>query len=211
MARIKLTKYNLIEAVEKASQVFKNGNAVIFPTDTLYALGVDALNINAVERFFALKKRLPNKPVPLFVKDIQMAKELAFIDKKHEKILWKLWPGIFTFIFFKKNKISSRISGETEKVGLRIPDNFFAQALLNKFNSPITASSANISGMEATTDLDKIIKQFSMYSLTPDLIIDAGILKNIEPSTVVDMTSKEPKLLRINQTTLAKMQEIFDI
>lgn len=211
MPRIKLTKDNLIEVIEVAVRVIKQGNAVIFPTDTLYALGVDAFNIDAVERFFALKKRAASKPVPLFVKDIQTAKALAFIDKKQEKILEKLWPGPFTFIFYKKNKVSLRISGGTQKVGLRIPDSPFARSLLNRFDSPVTASSANISGIEATTNLDEIIKQFSSYSVAPDLIIDAGSLKNFEPSTVVDMTSKEPKILRMNQTTLAKMQEIFDI
>ncbi|OGZ62005.1 MAG: threonylcarbamoyl-AMP synthase [Candidatus Spechtbacteria bacterium RIFCSPLOWO2_01_FULL_46_10] len=205
----KLTSSNLLELAQEASDYLKRGNAIIYPTDTLYALGVDALNEGAINHFFSVKKRPANKPVPLFVKDIEMAGELAFIDKRQKKILERAWPGSFTFILHKRDKVSSRISAGTQKVGLRIPDNDFAQALLNKFAGPITASSANISGEPATANPAEISKQFSEYSVTPDYFVDAGILENAMPSMVIDITGKKPQILRMNSTTAQIFKEII--
>src|SRR3989344_4994196 len=210
MERIKLTEENFLDAVKKASTALKQGYAIVFPTDTLYGLGVDALREDAVERLFYLKKRPANKPVPIFVKDIEMAKELAFIDARQEEILKKLWPGPFTAVLFKKNKISLRLTANTQKVGLRIPNSDFCRALIRDFGGPITGSSANVSGMESTGDIDEIFKQFKEHSTAPDLVIDAGDILSSEPSTILDITQKEPLILRVNQTTLKKMSEIFD-
>ena len=210
MERIKLTEENFSDAVKKASIALKQGYAIVFPTDTLYGLGVDALREDAVERLFYLKKRPANKPVPIFVKDIEMAKELAFIDARQEEILKKLWPGPFTAVLFKKNKISLRLTANTQKVGLRIPNSDFCRALIRDFGGPITGSSANVSGMESTGDIDEIFKQFKEHSTAPDLVIDAGDILSSEPSTILDITQKEPLILRVNQTTLKKMSEIFD-
>jgi len=210
MERIKLTEENFSDAVKKASIALKQGYAIVFPTDTLYGLGVDALREDAVERLFYLKKRPANKPVPIFVKDIEMAKELAFIDARQEEILKKLWPGPFTAVLFKKNKISLRLTANTQKVGLRIPNSDFCRALIRDFGGPITCSSANVSGMESTGDIDEIFKQFKEHSTAPDLVIDAGDILSSEPSTILDITQKEPLILRVNQTTLKKMSEIFD-
>jgi len=194
---------------QEASKMLKLGNVIIYPTDTLYALGADALNESAVERFFSLKKRPDNKPVPLFVRDIVMAKELAFIDKRQEAIMQKLWPGPYTLVVFKRNKVSLRLTGDTQKIGLRIPDNTFCTHLLREFDGPITASSANISGQEATVDPQKIISQFEQYSITPDYFVDSGTLNNTQPSTVIDITSNKPKFLRMNPANLRQMQNIL--
>lgn len=210
MIRKKLTDKNLLEIAQEAADYLKRGHAIIFPTDTLYALGVDALNESAIERFFALKRRPVNKPVPVFVRDIKMARELAFIDKRQEGILNKLWPGPVTFVLNKRDKVSLGLSALSDKIGLRVPDNKFCQALLNTFGRPITSSSANISGMEGGRDLDKILEQFKKKSMILEFIIDAGILAQSEASTVIDITGSQPKILRINQTTLPKLQSIFD-
>lgn len=219
MLRKKLTNDNLLELVKETSDYLGRGHAVIFPTDTFYALGVDALNESAIQRFFALKRRPANKPVPVFVRDIKMAHELAFIDKRQEDILSKLWPGSFTIVLHKRDKVSVRLSAQSDKIGLRVPDNKFCQTLLNIFGKPITSSSANISGMEAEQDLDKVFKQFKEKSILPEFVVDAsGIVESFDSigahtpkaSTVIDITSAQPKILRINQTTLPKLQSIFD-
>ncbi len=211
MKRVKLTENNISDIVREAADKLQKGRAIIFPTDTLYGLGADALREDAVERFFALKKRPANKPIPLFVKDIDMAKELAFIDKKQEEILSKFWPGAFTFVLNKRKKVSSRLSANTQKIGLRIPNNDFCRALLNEFNSPITASSANISGMENPADVDEIINQFKAESVTPSFVIEADKQAG-EPSLVVDISfPQKPQVIRMSQTNPQKMQEIFDI
>lgn len=210
MVRKKLTDKNLLELAQEAADYLRRGHAIIFPTDTLYALGVDALNESAIKRFFALKRRPANKPVPLFIRDMKMARELAFIDKRQEDILNRLWPGPVTFVLNKRDKVSTLLSAQSDKIGLRVPDNKFCQTLINIFGKPITSSSANISGMEGGRDLDKILEQFKKKSMIPEFIIDAGILAQSESSTVIDLTGSQPKILRINQTTLPKLQSIFD-
>ncbi|MEX2144890.1 MAG: L-threonylcarbamoyladenylate synthase [Candidatus Spechtbacterales bacterium] len=209
MERIKLTEENFLDTVKKASNALKQGRVIIFPTDTLYGLGADALRKDAIERLFYLKKRPANKPVPIFVKGIKMAKELAFIDSRQDSILNKFWPGPFTLVLFKKNKISLRLSANTQKVGLRVPDSDFCRALLNEFRGPVTGSSANVSGMQPTGNISEILAQFKEHSVLPDLVVDAGDISAAEPSTVLDITRDEPLVLRMNQTTLEKMSNIF--
>lgn len=191
--------------------MLRAGNSVVFPTDTIYGLGVDALREDAVARFFALKRRPATKPVPLFVRDIAQAKELAFIDKRQEAILEKLWPGPFTLVLHKKNPVLNRIAAGTHTVGLRIPDNEFCTALLEEFEGPITAASANVSGEEAAPDMDTIIAQFKKHSMVPDLLIDAGPLADTNPSTVIDIIGEKPKILRLSATTPQRMKEIMGV
>ncbi|MDX1535543.1 MAG: L-threonylcarbamoyladenylate synthase [Candidatus Spechtbacterales bacterium] len=209
MTRQKLTKENVSELAEETANVLRRGYSAIIPTDTLYGLAVDALSVDSIAHFFSIKKRPKNKPVPLFVKDIEMAKRLAFIDKRQEEILTELWPGPFTFVLRKKDSVNSTLSAGTEKIGLRIPNHIFIQALLYKLGRPITGSSANISGMDPGGDLDGIIEQFKENSIVPEYIVDAGKIKSGDPSTVIDITSQEPKILRMNMTTLKKLNDIF--
>lgn len=210
MKRIKLNEENLKEAVKEAAIFLEKGEVVIFPTDTLYGLGVNAINAGAIEKMFTIKKRPGSKPVPVFVKDIEAAKKLAFIDKSKEEILNRLWPGPFTVVLNKKETVSARLSAGTGKIGLRMPDDKFCAALLDEFGGPLTGSSANVSGMEPGRNPDAILEQFKEYSQEPACFIDAGELEEKEPSTVIDLTGAAPRMLRMNQTTIKKLKEIFD-
>src|SRR3990167_860628 len=139
MIRKQLTNGKIPQLVKEAINYLERGYAIIFPTDTLYALGVDALNEDALKRFFSIKKRPAQKPVPVFVSDIQMAHALAFIDKRQEAILQKLWPGAFTVVLEKRQKVSSFLTAGTNKIGLRIPASDFVFHLVKKFGRPITS------------------------------------------------------------------------
>lgn len=208
--RVALTPDNTREVAIVAADFIRRGYAVVFPTDTIYGLAVNALDASSVDRFFGLKRRPASKPVPVFVRDIAMAKELAFIDARQEAILEKLWPGAFTLVLKKKDIISERLSAGTDTIGLRVPNHEFCRALLEEFGGPITASSANISGKEATTNPDEIIAQFKEYSMVPDFFVDAGVLENTTPSTVIDITSPRAKILRMSATTPSIMRSILD-
>ena len=204
-----LTEKNLKQLVKQATEILQDGGAVIFPTDTLYGLGVDALNSEAIEYFFTLKKRPTDKPIPVFVSGIEEARQAAFIDERQENIIKKLWPGPFTVVLNKKEIFSERLSAGTDTIGLRSPDSKFCRRLLGEFGGPITASSANISGMEPSLDINKIIEQFEEHSDIPELVIDAGILEPSEPSTVIDIREEKPKILRLNNSTKEKLKEVF--
>ncbi|MDD3399989.1 MAG: L-threonylcarbamoyladenylate synthase [Candidatus Pacebacteria bacterium] len=175
------------EVLNKAAKAVREGRILVCPTDTVYGLICDAGNREALKRLFEVKSRDKNKPVPLFVKDMKMAKKIARIDKEQELFLKKVWPGKLTAVLKSKK-------GGT--VGLRIPDYKFINQLLLETGRPLTGTSANISGIPGSTKIKEVVSQFQGRKNQPDLIINAGNLKKSQASTVVDLTVLPPKIIR---------------
>lgn len=200
---------NLDEIINTAASVIKRGGSFVFPTDTVYGLGVDALREDSVERLFKIKKRPSTKPVPIIVKDIEMVRKLAYTDKRIENFLKKVWPGPVTIVLEKRSIIPDTLTANKRTVGLRIPDSQFVKALMEKIDKPITATSANFSGKPPLTYSIEIIKAFEKAYPRPDLFIDAGDLKNIPPSTVMDLTGEKPKILRIGPVNKKQLMNLF--
>lgn len=182
--------------IKRAIKIIKRGGVLICPTDTVYGLIVDATNKKAVEKIFKIKKRQKNKAISIFVKDIKMAKKLAFIDKDQGKFLKKNWPGKITVILKRKNKLPKSLFGKEKTIGLRIPNYKLINILLDKLNKPLTGTSANISGKPASTKIKEVLEQFERRGIKPDLVLNAGNLSKNKPSTIIDLTQKEFKILR---------------
>ncbi len=183
-----------MKKITKIIKAIKEGKVIVYPTDTVYGLIADATNKKAVNKIFKIKKRPKDKPIPIFVKDLKQAKKLAKIDKEQENFLEKVWPGKVTVIL-KRKKI--KVYGvEERKIALRIPKYKLLLNLIKHVNRPLTATSANISGKPATTKIKEVINQFKKKKYQPDLIIDAGNLKQSRPSIVIDLTVWPPKILR---------------
>ena len=193
---------------EAALVLFKSG-AVVYPTDTLYGLGVNVFDTEAMRRLFLIKKRPAAKPVPVMVSSIAMAKSVAVIDYKQEEVLKSLWPGPFTFVLRKKSVVPYLVTGGKDSLALRIPDNDFCKRLLADFEGPISCTSANVSGEEPSVNPREIQKRFELEKHKPDLIVDAGTLPLSDPSTVIDLTASRPKILRINPTSREKLMDIL--
>jgi len=168
-------------SVEKAAKIIKKGGVVVYPTDTVYGLGANALDEKAVKKVFEMKKRDFSKPISIIVRDIEMAKQVASFDRDIEEKLKKLLPGPVTVILFKKKILSDILTAGSNKVGIRIPNCKFTQALMQRLDFPITTTSANISGEPIEG----------------------------KPSTVIDLTGKEPKILRVGPVTKNELKEIF--
>ncbi|MEK7537093.1 MAG: L-threonylcarbamoyladenylate synthase [Patescibacteria group bacterium] len=204
-------KGDFSEAIREAVAVLKLGGTIIYPTDTLYALGANALELGPVERVFKIKDRAREKPLPLAVRNVQWAKELSFIYKKEEKILNSVWPGAVTVVLPKRNIVSSIVTAGQPSVALRVPNYPFVDRLLGHFGYPLTATSANISGEEASRKISEVIDLFKENYYKPDLVIDAGDLPESEPSTILDLTTDRPKILRVGPVkpeTLRKLLEV---
>jgi len=197
---IKTNKKSFKETIETILKFLEQGEVVICPTDTVYGLICDATDKKAVGELFKIKKRQKTKPIPIFVKNIKMAKRLAFIDKKQEEFLKKVWPGKVTVVLKTKPKAKTifpkGILSSDNKVGLRIPDYKPIADLFKKFNKPLTGTSANISGKPASIKIKEILKQFDNQKNQPGLIVDAGNLRESKSSTVIDLTNKKAKILR---------------
>ena len=197
---MKLSKISLNRAV----RILKNGGVVVCPTDTVYGFLADASNKKAVDKIFKIKKRPRSKPLPIFVKDLKMAKELAEISEKQAKILQKFWPGKYTFILKSKIKNqNSKLKTKNKKlygvaettIAIRMPKYKFLNDLLKKADRPLVQTSVNISGKEALIKIREIIQQFKKDKRL-SLIIDAGDLKEAKPSKIIDLTTRHLTRLR---------------
>jgi L-threonylcarbamoyladenylate synthase len=187
----KISQKNL----KKAVNIIKAGGVVVFPTDTVYGLACDATNKKAIKKLFKIKQRDDKKPLPIFVKDFKMAKDLALISKSQEKFLKKYWPGKLTAVL--KRKPGVKIYGIDKKtIAIRIPSYESINILLKEIDLPLTGTSANISDKPASVKIRDVIKQFKEEKNQPDLIIDAGNLKKSLPSTITDLTSRKIKIIR---------------
>lgn len=197
-------------AVERAVDILKKGGVILYPTDTLYGLGIDVTNIRAVEKLYAIKGRSNRKPVSLMVGSVKQIKNLLHsIPESVEVVLQKLFPGKITALL--KNNLKEKIAIfeylETVpvKVGFRIPQNPFCSLLSQRMESPISTTSANISGQ---ADITKISDLPGAIKNQLDLIIDAGNAEDVRGSTIIDFTEKPFKLVRkgaISRTDLIKL------
>lgn len=196
MERITLTDTNMQEAAEKAVVILRAGGIVLYPTDTLYGLGADALSDVAVGTIYEIKGRDESKPVHAIVADMDMAAEYASVSGFARLLENKLPKGKVTFVTEKKKDISSGIARSIDSFGFRIPDNEFCTLMLRAFGGPITATSANRAGEHSMNSIEGIVSQLGAHISSVDLVIDAGEIPPREPSTVIDLTHDHPLILR---------------
>jgi L-threonylcarbamoyladenylate synthase len=195
MEHISLTDGNVAECATKAATVLRSGGVVVYPTDTLYGLGADALSDRAVAKLYVIKGRDERKPVHALVADSAMAARYGEISGQ-AKTLSEQFGGKVTLIVKKRTAFDSGIVRAVPTFGFRIPDNEYCLALLRELGGPITATSANESGAASPRRIASILAQLGEKAQRIDLVIDAGELPESKPSTVVDLTCPEPIILR---------------
>ncbi len=174
--------------IQKIRENIKRGEVVVYPTDTLYGLGVDAFNKQAIKRLFEIKGRNFNKPVSIMVSSLKEIRKLAWLNKKQENIVKMILPGPFTVLLRKKKGVLKILTAGGDRVGLRIPNSKICMKLSR--NLPITATSANRSGQKPTGDFEKLKRIFANQV---NLILKGKKLKG-RPSIVIDLT-KEPFMI----------------
>jgi len=178
--------------IEKAAKILRNGGVVVYPTDTLYGLGVNASDSKAVLKVFKIKGR-ENKPVSIAVANLAEARKYAKFSPLALKIAKKFLPGPLTLILPSRLNLPKELNPNDEKVRIRIPDNKITLELIKKFKFPLTATSANLSGGKNPVIAKEAIKQIGDRV---DLVLDAGKCKYNKPSTVVDLSSAKIEVIR---------------
>ncbi len=187
--------------VQEAIDSLRDGKLIIYPTDTLYAIGCNALNNNAIERLCALKGINPAKQtLSIVCSDLSQASEYARIDNNAFKILRANLPGAFTFILPASTSLPKVFKGR-KTVGIRIPDNNIARCLAIELGNPILTTSIKWDEADENEAIEP--GEISLrYSSTVDIMINGGA-GGTEPSTIVDLTdSNAPELLREGKGTL---------
>lgn len=134
------------EKIREAAQIIKNGGLVVFPTETVYGLGADALNSKAVEKIFSAKGRPQDNPLIIHVASKNIESYVEEIPEVANKLIEKFWPGPLTIILKKKDIVPNVTSANLNSIGVRMPDNEIARRLIELSNTTIAAPSANISG-----------------------------------------------------------------
>ena len=204
-----IEKLNLKEkekAIYEASQAIKSGELVIFPTETVYGIGADGLNYEAVSNIYKAKGRLLDNLLILHVCDLDMVRDVTDCDLGVlEKLAKAFWPGPFTAVLKKSEKVPLITTGGLDTVAVRIPDNDIAVELIRKSGTPIAAPSANISGKPSPTKPEHVIHDMS--GKVKIILCGDKCRVGIE-STIIDLTNEEPMILRpgiISATQISKV------
>jgi L-threonylcarbamoyladenylate synthase len=175
--------------IDEVVDALRKGKLIIYPTDTVYGLGADAENIDAVRRVYEVKGRPEEKRLTIAVSDIDMAERYAVVDEISRRLMEKFLPGKVTFILKKTSRVPDIVNPEA--IGIRIPNIPITLRIIREFGGAITATSANKSGSPPKLDPEE-----AAMEIEADLLLDYGRLPPSRPSTIVDLTRGEPVLVR---------------
>jgi L-threonylcarbamoyladenylate synthase len=182
------------KAVAESLRILKDGGIVAYPTESFYALGVLATDENAVKKLFKLKKRPAEKPLPVIVGDMDtLLSVVKNIPSQAKDLMKRFWPGQLTMIFNALDNIPELLTAGSQNIAVRIPGDSFALNLARASKFPVTATSANPSGLPPAKDAEAVKNYFGDNI---NLIIDAGKTPGGKPSTIVDITVVPPRILR---------------
>jgi L-threonylcarbamoyladenylate synthase len=189
------------DTIGDAAVALKAGHLVAFPTETVYGLGADARNADAVKRIYQVKGRPADHPLIVHISSInQVAKWAAEIPDYAIALARKFWPGPMTLIFKRSEIAQDFITGGQDTVGLRIPSDPLALALISEFekisDSAIAAPSANRFGQVSPTSAQAVSSELSEYLTPEDQILDGGACAVGVESTIIDCTGERPRILR---------------
>lgn len=192
--------------LKKIAEGIKNGKLCLFPTETVYGIGSNGLDKNAVEKIYLAKKRNRKNPINLLVSDMDMIEKITRdISPLEYKLMEAFFPGPFTIILKKKNIIPDIVTAGSDLVGIRMPEGIIARQLVQLSGVPIAAPSANVSGKLSGTHLKDVITEFAQYL---DFAIDGGESSIGMESTIVRVIDSIPYILRPGAILPEQIEEI---
>ena len=190
----RIDSINFEETIKKAALILKKGGLVAFPTETVYGLGADALNPEAVLKIFRAKGRPADNPLIVHIASKEQLYDLAMEVPAHATgLMDAYWPGPLTLVLKRKNVVPDITTGGLDTVAVRMPNNHISLELIREAGTPIAAPSANVSGRPSPTDAEHVIADLAGRI---DAVIDDGSVKIGVESTVVDVTGDIPVILR---------------
>lgn len=195
-------------ALSRSEAILRDGGILIVPTDTVYGIVGLATNENVVKKIFTLKKRSREKALPIFVKDLSMAKKYVEAPIRLKYFFNKIWPGGVTVIFKNRGNLPKILTGGFSTIGVRIPDYPFILNLIRRLNAPLVQTSANISGQPPAKNVDELLRCFEKERIRPDCIIDGGELPHAS-STIIDVTYENPIILREGMLKKKKIERLL--
>lgn len=190
--------------LREALAVLRRGGIVAYPTDTVYGLAVDAMNPQAVARLYRAKRRPPEKAIPLIVSGLdQLARLIAPPSCAAKRIMAVFWPGPLTLLMPAHEQAPPHLLGAGRRIGVRWPQSALTQQLAQGLGHAITATSANRSGLPAALGASEVVAQLATAI---DLVLDGGIARSTEVSTILDVGAHPPRLCRPGKLSVQQVE-----
>ncbi|MFA6524801.1 MAG: L-threonylcarbamoyladenylate synthase [Patescibacteria group bacterium] len=184
------------QTVNKIITHLKSGGVIVYPTETAYAVGGDALNREVIKKIYAIKKRSVKLPLPVIIGDLKQAKQFVTFDFASLKLAKKFWPGALTLVLEKKKNIPSMLTAGKSGLAVRVSGNKVARTIAKELGRPIISTSANRSKEKECYSVSAIKKQIRGIDKKIALVLDAGKLPKVKTSTIVKVTSGKIIILR---------------
>jgi len=194
------------EIIEEAAKLIEEGKLIAFPTETVYGLGADALNEEAVRRIFEIKGRPLNKPLSILIgKKEDLKQYVQKIPEVAEALVEKFWPGPVTLIFRASSLIPDMMKGKNNTIGIRMPNCRVALEIVKTSRVPLACPSANLSGRPSPTKAEEVIKDLGEKI---DLILDGEETRIGVESTVLNLTTYPPTMVREGALKREEIEEV---
>jgi L-threonylcarbamoyladenylate synthase len=193
------------ETFPAAVEALKRGAVIVYPTETFYGLGADALNREAVERIASVKGRNPDSPIAVIVADQEMlAQIVSAIPPAAQKLVDRFWPGPLTLILPAKPGLPEALLNREGKIGVRVSSHPTAVRLTRELGRPLTATSANPSGQEPARTAEDAR---SYFAGTIEIFLDGGTLMGKTGSTVAEVVGRELKIIREGEISAQELEK----
>ena len=194
-----------VDALRYAAERLQRGEVVAIPTDTVYGLAADPFNLAAVEEIFRVKGRPEERALPILVNSLDQAMLLAReVPRNFLRLAEEYWPGALTLVVDASHRLPLKVTANTGRIALRWPRSEVVGRLIEECDSPLTGTSANLSGAPSCTSAEMVMKQLGDRL---GLILDGGETKSAIPSTIVELHGDEWRILREGAITAAEVEE----
>ncbi|PDM26868.1 threonylcarbamoyl-AMP synthase [Candidatus Bathyarchaeota archaeon B24-2] len=194
------------ESISKAAEKVRSGGIVVYPTDTVYGLGCNPYNVEAVRRLIKVKGER-RKPLPILASDLNAAARIADFSREAKLLASRFWPGPLTLVLKSKGTLPPEVTSGLNTVGVRVPDNVVALKLIRLCGGLLVGTSANKTGAEPPRSVQEAFKQLGEEV---DLYLDGGVSRIGVSSTVLDLTSGKPKVLREGPVKIGDLLKLLD-
>jgi L-threonylcarbamoyladenylate synthase len=195
-----------VEFITRAARILRDGGVAVFPTETVYGIGAYMRRAESVERVFALKKRDPSQPLMAHcASPVQMLEYVTEVPQWVQPLISRFWPGPLALIFHSTDKVPPAVTGGGRTIGIRMVGHPAARDLLEELGAPIAGTSANLHGEPATSRFADISPALLGQV---DLALDAGLCGKDVPSTVLDVTQRPPRIVRVGAVSVQDIEAV---
>jgi len=198
-------KYPDANTIERAVSLVETGRIIVYPTDTIYGVGTNALNSKAILKIFEVKRRPLDMPLPVAVDGIEMAERLAVVTGYARSLIEAFWPGALTLVLPKKPVVPDAVTAGQRNLALRAPNHVIPLKIIERSNLPLITTSANIHGAPSCKNAQEVLSQLGGRV---DLVLDGGPAAGAA-STILDLTAEKPRILREGPVTRTMLRQVL--